>query len=165
MTTIVWDNRQGLGILAADKRSTSGGLPSTTSKLMVCSDRTILAWSGGESFGLALAQWYLDGADPAKYPAWQLDDDKWTRLVAAFMEDGKPVCEFYEFTCKPIRVLDRFACWGSGRDFAYGALACGVEARQAIEVATRFDTGTGNGVDLECVKVLAKQGLPEAIPL
>jgi hypothetical protein len=37
--------------------------------------------------------------------------------------------------------------WGAGRNLALGAMAAGADACQAIEIATRFDIHTGQGVN------------------
>lgn len=43
--------------------------------------------------------------------------------------------------------LPHFAV-GSGADFAIGAMARGASAREAVEIATRYDNTTGLGVDV-----------------
>jgi hypothetical protein len=47
-----------------------------------------------------------------------------------------------EFT----RVQFPFFAIGSGADYAMGAMARGATAREAVEIAMRFDTGSGIGV-------------------
>jgi hypothetical protein len=42
---------------------------------------------------------------------------------------------------------DDFVAVGSGRDYAMAAMALGHTARVGVEIASRFDPGTGNGVD------------------
>jgi ATP-dependent protease HslVU (ClpYQ) peptidase subunit len=44
-------------------------------------------------------------------------------------------------------VEDPFMAWGSGRDFALGAMAMGATAREAVAVACRFNVYCGNGID------------------
>ncbi len=45
-------------------------------------------------------------------------------------------------------MLDPFAAIGSGSGIALGAMAAGKTAAEAVEIAARFDSGTGNGVDV-----------------
>ena len=45
------------------------------------------------------------------------------------------------------RVEDGFVAVGSGRDYAMATMALGHTARRAVEIACRFDPGTGNGID------------------
>ncbi|MEL4402914.1 hypothetical protein AAEJ42_22005, partial [Shewanella algae] len=44
-------------------------------------------------------------------------------------------------------VEDAFCAIGSGRDYAMAVMALGHGAARAIEIAARFDPGTGNGCD------------------
>lgn len=37
---------------------------------------------------------------------------------------------------------------GSGRDFAIAAMHCGKTAREAVEIASLYENGCGNGVDV-----------------
>lgn len=41
--------------------------------------------------------------------------------------------------------------WGSGRDYAMGAMARGANAKEAAEIAMRFDNGCGMGIDVVSV--------------
>ena len=38
--------------------------------------------------------------------------------------------------------------WGSGSSYALGAMASGKSAKQAVEIATKFDIYTGRGIDV-----------------
>ena len=44
-------------------------------------------------------------------------------------------------------IEDRFHAWGSGRDFAMGAMQVGVDAVEAVRVANRHCVSCGNGID------------------
>lgn len=48
---------------------------------------------------------------------------------------------------RPVPILEPFVAGGSGGDFAIGAMAAGLGAKRAVEIATRYDKGTGGGVD------------------
>lgn len=79
--------------------------------------------------------------------------------------DGKSLAVDKQATCADMRmtttkacrlqqgdvvalVFDRFMAWGSGRDFAMGAMEMGASAYRAVEVAIRHSTGCGYGIDL-----------------
>jgi ATP-dependent protease HslVU (ClpYQ) peptidase subunit len=55
---------------------------------------------------------------------------------------------YYEDGPIPETVEHGFWAFGSGRDFAIAAMACGKSAREAVEIACQFDTGCGLGVDV-----------------
>ena len=142
MSIIAWDGTT----VAADKRACIADAAHTTTKLwQVHTTPTIfLGITGDESFGLSIKQWFLDGADPAKWPAFQITEN-WARLVV--FEQGKRP---YTYERNPVKqvVEDPFMAWGTGREFALGALAMGATAKEAVEVACRFSIYCGNGVDV-----------------
>jgi hypothetical protein len=142
MSVIVWDGKT----LAADKQGTNCEMRFTECKMAVKFTEHGLvacAWTGTASYGRELAQWYFDGAVKEKWPEFQKDKDDWCRLIVADA-DG---CQFYEMTPFPMIVHDPYMAWGSGRDFAMGALAMGADAITAVEVACKFSTGCGYGVE------------------
>ena len=138
MSVVVWDGKT----LAADRQATCGDLRMETSKMRKLSSGAIVAWTGSINCGLALAKWYESGAAPSEWPDFQ-KGDKWSRLVV--VEGGEAFT--YEDLPIPIPVLGLFAAWGSGSDFALGALALGADARRAVEIASRFCVSCGMGVD------------------
>ena len=142
MTVIAWDGRS----IAADKRAVNNALAVTTTKIrrvVIDGADVILAWAGDQGSGQAMAAWYAAGADPAKFPECQKDDELWARLIVADSAGAK----FYERQPVAIQVEDGFAAWGSGRDFAMVALHLGKTPREAVEIASLFSLGCGNGVD------------------
>lgn len=46
-----------------------------------------------------------------------------------------------------IKLTEKKVAYGSGSDFALGAMAAGATAKQAVEIACRFDPYTGQGID------------------
>lgn len=139
MTIIAWDGKT----LAMDKQATANGLRRKTTKFRRLASGEILTWTGDQDSGEAVARWYEQGADPEKWPACQRDKDDWARLIVASRKGVK----FFERQPIAVRVEDRFSAWGSGRDFAIGAMARGATAIEAVKVAMRFDAGCGLGVD------------------
>lgn len=140
MSTVAWDGKT----LAADRQATCGGLKQLTSKIAQMPDGTILASTGNISAGRILMEWYQNGAVFSDYPvATQKEDNLFARLIV--VKDRKVFT--YETLCYGIPMVDPFFAWGSGRDFAIGAMAKGANAAEAIIVASRFDSDTGMGVE------------------
>ena len=142
MSIIVWD-----GItLAADRQGTSADMRFTEPKMSVMDGPEgliVCAWTGTAAYGKALAHWYFAKRPNAEYPEFQKDAETWCRLIVARLGG----CLFYEQTPYPFVVHDEFAAWGSGRDFAIGAMAMGATARKAVEVASLFSVGCGCGIE------------------
>jgi len=142
MSVVVWDGKT----LAADRRSVCADMISTAQKIWVkhgVDGMTVCACTGGLAEGILLTEWYHNGAIKSAWPKFQDDKDEWCRLIVA--KSGK--CFFYEKQPVAIEVLDTFMAWGSGRDFAMGALAMGADARKAVVIASKYSTGCGNGVE------------------
>lgn len=146
MSVVCWDGNT----LAADKQATDCDMRVETTKIRLIKSGSfegeIIAWVGCEIDGAALADWYEQGADPDKWPkAAQLDKESSSRLIVA----GKAGCKHYQGTHAPIalKVIEPFRAWGSGRDYAMGALAAGVSAYTAVEIASHFCITCGGGVD------------------
>lgn len=140
MSVVVWDGTS----LAADRQSIINDMRSTASK--ICRLPGALgAWVGTHSQGLLLIDWYRDGADPAQWPAFQKDKEEWTRLIIV---NNKGLV--WEYECEPVKILleDPYMAWGSGAQYAMGALAMGASAKQAVEIANRFCVTCGVGVDV-----------------
>lgn len=139
MTVIAWDGKT----LAADRMSTCADMPRITRKLRRLGNGEVAAITGDEDMGCRLIRWYEDGADPAKWPESQRGDN-WSRLIV-LSADG---LKFYEREPHPMRCLDPFMAFGSGRDFAMGAMAMGASAEEAVNVACRFNIFCGCGIDV-----------------
>lgn len=140
MTVLVWDGTT----LAADRQATIGELRRSICKIAKHKG-ALLAWCGLQSVGLVLAEWWINGADPEKYPAKHQENDDTSTSFYVIHPDKTVDC--YERTHLPIRVLDKQWAAGSGRDFAYGALAMGADAVQAVNAAAVYCTSVGMGVD------------------
>jgi 20S proteasome alpha/beta subunit len=135
MTTIAWDG----STLAGDRRGNAGGMAYEVCKLRRTADGRLLGFSGEIGVGTLMLDW-LDRGGPR--PAAQ-DSDRWATLLE-IEPDGSCWCHGRDGRW---RIEQGFFAIGSGRDFALAAMAMGADAAKAVEVAARFDTGTGNGVD------------------
>jgi hypothetical protein len=141
MTTLAWD---GL-TLAADRQSTEGGLRRTITKIRRAPNGALIGASGDTVMCEVLRRWYEQGADAEKYPD---KDGKATLLVitrgSICVHDGQAI---------PVRFeMERYAM-GSGRDYAETAMYLGKTAREAVEIASLFDSSTGMGIDTLELKV------------
>jgi hypothetical protein len=135
MTVIAWDGKT----LAADKRSTFGGTPLTTTKIVRVFDK--LVGAAGESGKCrAAVQWLRNGGKPEDYKGF----DGAQLLVI----DAAGVPWMYDESPQPIRLDDKCVAIGGGMSEAMVAMACGKNAREAVELACRFNTGCGNGIDV-----------------
>lgn len=140
MSVIAWDGRY----LAADKASVHGDYMATTTKICRLDSGILLGWTGTEATGRWLANWFVAGADPAAWPSWQSSDQDWARLVV--IENRK--ARFYEITPVANWNEEPFCAWGSGRDFAIGAMTMGASAVVAVEIASHYCATCGRGVDV-----------------
>lgn len=139
MTIIAWDGK----MLAADKQSTSSGLRSTVTKIRRAQSGALIGWTGTQDAGILMADWYEAGAILEKLPKSQADKEDWSALIVI---DGGRVLR-YEQWGVPFVIEDAFIAFGSGRDYAMGAMARGATAREAVAIACRFDNGCGMGID------------------
>jgi ATP-dependent protease HslVU (ClpYQ) peptidase subunit len=139
MSVVAWDGKS----IAADKQATNTGLRFRATKIRRLASGEVLAWTGGQDSGAIVSKWYEDGADPEKWPDCQKDKEDWARLVVA----SAAGVVFFERTPVAIPIEDEFQAWGTGRDYALGAMARGATAREAVEIAMRFDTSCGLGID------------------
>jgi hypothetical protein len=106
----------------------------------------VLGWAGDSEKGMAAAKWYESGADPEKYPECMSEEwnktPNFTRLIVVTRDR----CVTYE--CLPIPLEIQPPCaFGSGADFAIGAMAMGASARRAVEVANDHSWSCGFGVE------------------
>jgi ATP-dependent protease HslVU (ClpYQ) peptidase subunit len=139
MTTIAWDGQS----LAIDSQFTDAGLRTVGIKARKLSDGTVLAFCGTAVAGYALVAWYEQGAEREKWPHCQTDNETSACLIVA--KDGQ-VAAFERGAPFAIPCHEPFMAWGSGRDYALGAMAMGASAEKAVRVAIKFDTSSGGRV-------------------
>jgi len=139
MTVIAWDGKT----LAADKRAVASGLISTTTKIRRIGD-LLVGIAGNLSAGMEMLEWIENGREREKYPAVQQNDD---RSCGCLVIDGGRILK-YESGPIPLVFEQPFFAMGSGRDFAVAAMHCGKSAREAVEIASLYENGCGNGVDV-----------------
>ena len=91
---------------------------------------------------MLLIEWYKAGSVVADWPKFQ-EQENFTNLIV--VEYG----QLFYYSQQPIKIKceDKFFAMGSGRDFALGAMDFGANAIQAVEIANKYSTGCGLGVD------------------
>lgn len=139
MTVIAWDGKT----LAADKLMCHGATKQTTTKIFRHGPE-LLAITGNLSIGLEVMEWYKAGAIDKDYPAGNRSENAGASLVI-IKRQGTVVK--YESSPIPFTVEGEFCAFGSGDESALVAMACGCDARKAVELTCRFNTGCGNGID------------------
>ena len=144
LSIVAWDGKS----IACDSMSISGEYKQETEKMRTLKDGTILAWTGPYENGLGLIDWWNAGAVQDEWPVFQSKDGDWARLIVA---KGNEVVE-YEQLPYPQPVTTPYAAWGSGRDFAIGALAMGATAKEAVEVACKHCLSCGPPIRVADVK-------------
>lgn len=139
MTTIAWDGKT----LAADKQASVAEMRAKVTKIRRLDSGDIVAFTGSYDYGMALAKLYEEGDLLTNWPAFQADKDNWTRLIVV----NKHGLRVYERLPVALWFEEPFIAFGSGRDYAMGAMARGATAREAVLVANQFCIDSGLGVD------------------
>jgi hypothetical protein len=144
MTVIVWDGH----ILAADRLADNNGIKSPITKIgqiEVNNKKYLYGFSGVNLMCLELLEWFKAGADPEKFTQ-ALRENKGDAVLLLISEFNEIF--IFEGGPYPTNFSDarRFAI-GSGRDIAYGAMAMGADAYQAVKVACEIQIGCGIGIN------------------
>jgi len=138
MSVIVWDGKT----LAADTLATNGNLKRYTTKVWRMGDR--LVGGAGTATGIqAMLDWIEGGMKREAFPKEDTSEDS---VVVWVVHKNGYVAKF-EGGPYPITYHDETWADGSGRDFAYGAMAMGADAAKAVEVACLYDAYCGGKVE------------------
>lgn len=139
VTVLAWDGTS----LAADRQVTRSGQRGSITKLLRLDTGEVLSWTGHLQNCLGMQHWYLAGAKPCEWNNYRVDPESHAELVI-LSEDG-----LWTFGGPyGIKVEDPFIALGSGSEYALAALAMGATAKEAVEIASRFDNHCGLGVDV-----------------
>ncbi len=138
MTCVAFDG----ATLAADRMVTDNGFQTSITKLKRAKDGAILAYAGTIATCLTLVDWYERGAKVKDWPD-PGDEDEVNVLIV--VKGGR--CGFYQDVPVLQYVEDPIMAWGSGRLCAIGAMHAGADAVHAVQIASKYCAGVGNGVD------------------
>lgn len=136
MTTIVFRH----GVLASDSQTTSSNLRMHGVTKCIKTDTYLAGGCGHLETLAAWLDWVEGGMQEDKKPE---GNDKST----LFLIDKRGFILEYDEKMYPMKVGKHpFFAWGSGRDFALGALECGATAVEAVRVAAKYDIYTGGRI-------------------
>lgn len=141
MTVIVWDGKT----LAADRQHNSGNLRCVVNKLTRHGDM-LIGGAGLVTTTQAMTDWIIAGMDRATFPKEFIIDEPGQSSPVWVINRNGTIAKF-ENSPYPMIMQDKTFAEGSGRDFAYGAMAMGADAVKAVEVASLYDIYCGGGVD------------------
>lgn len=138
MTIICFDGNT----LAADKRAGSGNTFVTVTKIFKIK-KNLVGIAGDYSYARLMLEWFRAGAKIEAYPESKDDNIMASMLVI----DKDKTIWLYEDGPHPFKVEDGHCAIGCGEEAGRVAMACGLSARDAVLMASRFNSGCGNGVD------------------
>ena len=136
MTTLAWD-----GItLAADRQINDGSRPITGTKvhrIEVKGEIYLVGFCGGYGAALKFLE-HFKKKGWTKYP-----DIKDATIVILSKDEGNEIGE--DGTLTPMNECPWG--WGSGGDYALGAIKAGATAEEAVAIAIELDINSGIGID------------------
>lgn len=144
MTTIVWDTKT----FAADRQTTFGGTPVAGNKITKTKykgQEAFIGTAGEVEVCTAVEDWIKAGCKGSpKLP----EEPQFSAMIV--VKSG----EVYFMSGSTFAHSMGKTKWaiGSGADYALGAMYAGRSAKEAVEIASQLDTGTGLGVDVVTFK-------------
>ena len=140
MTTIAWDGTT----LAADRLAVRDYTRYQVTKIFRFPDGRLFGASGEHTVCTIMRDW-LSKPQTERGPRPAIQSDK--EYSAHCLEIVSLNEVYFHNHLGRVQIEDRFAVSGSGEQFALAALYCGRTAREAVELASKLDNGTGNGID------------------
>ena len=139
MTVVAWDGEY----LVADRQRVGGSHRFEVTKLIPVGSCIAVA-VGVVDFGQELIEWFqYSGRSPEAWPAYQMTEKEWATLVVG-LGDGSVGC-YYQ---RPALIKQPAGvAWGSGADFAVGAMAHGASAIEAVIATNKVCKDCGFGYD------------------
>jgi len=153
MSIIAYDGRY----IAADRQSTQYDMSRPTTKLFL-HGACVLGVVGDYALALLLRQWFAQGANEDKWPEAATKDDGVNTCLVVANRQGLGTYREH-----PILVPLETEHWafGCGAEIAMGAMGMGADARQAVEVASKYSVFCGEGMDWYDLQALPEPGGPE----
>lgn len=134
MSIIVWDGYD----IASDMAFSDGQVLAKLEKLWKLND-LVIGGVGPVHDVMSMKQWVIDGRNVSDFPKVS----QTSTFVVVSAQTG-----LLRYTDKPVAIAHGFnACaFGSGRDFAYGALHMGANAEGAVRAAAKYSPDCGAGI-------------------
>ena len=152
MTVIAWDGRT----LACDSQGTEAdGTISAVEKIWSVDGETLIAAAGVVAEGLEMKRWYLDGAEPERFPTLPGYDKLDTVLVVVTAE---AVRAYHQIPYPVLYAVDDPHAWGGASQIARTAMYLGKGAKRACEIACELSVRCGAPVVAHDLKGRAKRG-------
>jgi hypothetical protein len=141
MTVIVYRD----GVMAADSQvvNNEGLITGAVVKLVRRADGWIAGLAGHAGDVEGFRQWFLAGEPDG----WQAADKD--HGFAALMISPEGMVRMFDEKGRGYTVEAPFYARGAGAEIAFGALAMGARADQAVEIACRFSVWCGGAVQIE----------------
>lgn len=114
----------------------------TVTKIFKIKDN-LVGIAGDYSYAQLMLEWFRKGAKIKSYPESDSDNIMATMIVI----DKDKTIWLYEDGPHPIKVEDDHCAIGCGEEAGRVAMACGLSAMDAVLMASRFNSGCGNGCD------------------
>lgn len=147
MTTIATDGRT----VAADGLACFGSevISTTAQKITVCGGR-IYAVSGAGGMVKALVDWIEMGASPSSMPPVS---DKSSGFSLLVIGPGPDERFFYSDVCPYPQPVPPVFAFGSGADFALGAMHAGLSPEEAIGMVIRHRLNVHTGGEIQVIDI------------
>lgn len=139
MTCIIFKD----GIIASDSQISSGNRILGEGKKIYDLGDKILAYCGSTTGGENFRN-FLEGKECNPKI---IDDKDYDFEAIVITKDTKEIL-YYDKYCVSDKIEAPFHRLGSGSDYARGALAAGASIEEAINIAARYDKGTGGNIKL-----------------
>lgn len=144
MTTIAYKD----GILVSDRQATVGNSRKECGKMWAVKG-AVIAVAGCLSDGLKFRDWWQNGMDD---PDFAISDQ--TSIIVVDLYTGEVV--EYDSNMVPMPVFGKAESWGSGCDYALGAMEAGTDAVRAVEIGMKFDVYSGIGLSVLNINEIKK---------
>lgn len=143
MSCLAWDGKT----LAADRAVSAWSMVFVgADKAWRLGDGSLVGIAGMDSEGRRIAKWIERGGRASSYPTPALDDDGCSASDTVVMHVKRGRVRLFCESPIACEVLEPFWAIGSGGRLAIGAMAHGATAREAVEIAARFDPHVGRGI-------------------
>lgn len=142
MTTIAYKD----GVVAFDSLVVNGntiiGYDNAKAKRYIFKDRTFIMAAAGSVFSCdKLEKWAETNLDPEHRP--DTDD---SGSLQAFMITDEEELFLIDTSFIPWKIETEFFSVGNGDDLAFGAMANGASALEAVKVAAKYNVNTGGKI-------------------